>query len=223
MKRLPFLPLLAVLLLGPLSLAAKSFEGTVTMKLSSGGDGTHDLRYSVKDGVIRTDFKVSDSMTATAIMNLAKDEMIILMPGQPMYMSMPIKRTAEKATGQSMDDVTLENTGETTKILGYTCTKYLAHSRQGETEIWATSELGAFAGLGGGMGGPMGRKPVAPWEKILVGKDFFPMRVIGGGKDGKPFRLDVTQVEPKSLPESFFAPPEGYQKFEMGGMNFLGH
>jgi hypothetical protein len=218
MKRsLPLSFLLAVLM-GTAVLSAKTFEGTVTMKLSNGHEGAHDLTYSVKDGVVRTDFKVNEKMTATAIMNIAQDEMTILMPGQPMYMTMPIKRTAEKVTGQSMDDVSLENTGITEKILGYNCTKYLAKSKQGVTEIWATTELGSFMGLGAGMGGPMSRKPSPGWEKFLVGKDFFPMRVVGGEKEGNSFRLEVTSVEPKTLPASLFVPPEGYHKFDMSGM-----
>lgn len=219
MKRI--LPLLALglVLLNANLLSARTFEGTVTMQMSSGRDQALTLLYSVKAGLLRIDTQVSPQMTATAILDLAKDEMIMLMPGQAMYMVMPIQKTAEDATGHSSDDVTLENTGITEEILGYTCTKYLAKSKEGVTEIWATDELGVFMGLSGGMGGPMGKsQPAASWEKALKGKDFFPLRVVGDAKGKKAFRLEATAVERKSLPDAHFAPPPGHRKFDMGGM-----
>lgn len=219
MKR--FLPLLALglVLFHANLLSARTFEGTVTMQMTAGRDQALNIQYSVKGGLLRVETQVSQQMTATAIMDLAKDEMIILMPGQPMYMVMPIQKTAEDAAGQTAEDVTLENTGVTDKILGYTCTKYLAKSKEGVTEIWATHELGVFMGLSGGMSGPMGKnQSAANWEKALKGKDFFPLRVVGDGKGKQAFRLEATAVERKSLPDSLFAPPAGHRKFDMGGM-----
>lgn len=217
-KLLPFLLLLTVVT-APLTLAAKEFEGTIRMTMTDGRGTKRPLDYSIRAGLIRTDVQIGDGQSATAIMNFAKDEMIVLMPGQPMYMVMPLKRTANQATGHTNDDTAFEKTGETEKILGYDCAKYLVKSKGATTEIWATEQLGAFMGLGGGMGGPMG-KGAAPqgWEKALTGKNFFPMRVVSGAGSKEKFRLDVTAVEPKSLPDSQFAPPEGYQKFDMGGM-----
>jgi len=217
-KLLPLLLILAAFV-APATLSAKNFEGTIRMTMTDAKGGKRPLDYSIREGLIRTDVQVSEGMSATAIMNFAKDEMIVLMPGQPMYMVMPLKRTANQATGHTSDDATLEKTGETEKILGYDCTKYLVKSKGATTEIWATEELGAFMGLGGGMGGPMGKgTPPAGWEKALTGKNFFPMRVVSGAGSKEKFRLDVTAVEPKTLAPSFFAPPEGYQKFDMGGM-----
>lgn len=219
MKRIISLLTLGFVLLSPHLLSARTFEGTVTMQMSSGRNQALDIAYSIKGGLLRIDTQISPQMTATAIMDLAKDEMIILMPGQAMYMVMPIQKTAEDATGQSAADVTLENTGITEEILGYTCTKYLAKSKEGVTEIWATDELGVFMGLSGGMGGPMGKsQPAAGWEQALKGKDFFPLRVVGDAKGKKAFRLEATAVERKSLPDTHFAPPPGHRKFDMGGM-----
>jgi hypothetical protein len=30
--------------------------------------------------------------------------------------------------------------------------------------------------------------------------------------------MEVTAIDKKSLPDSLFVPPDGYQKFDMGGM-----
>lgn len=219
MKKLLLPILLAAALLSANALTAKDFEGTIKMSITDGRSKAMPLEYSIKTGLLRTDIQAEEGMTATAIMDFAKEEMIMLMPGQPMYMVMSMKRPVAEAKEQKGEDVVIEKTGETETIIGYKCTKYIATSKDAVTEIWATEELGGFMGLGNAMGGPMG-KGAAPqsWEKAVVGKNFFPLRVISTTGKKQKFRMDVTAVDQKSLPASFFAPPAGYQKFDMGGM-----
>lgn len=215
----PFRLALCALLLFVTGLTAKTFEGTVHMKITTAGEGSHQLSYSIKGTKLRTEIQASDDMSATTIMDLTKDEVIMLIPGQPMYMTMSLKGAAAKAAGGEIDNTKLENTGITETILGYPCTKYIAHSKEGDVEIWATSELGAFMGLGGGMGGMMGGpKPKAGWEQALSGKSFFPLRVKSATGTRKAFTLETTKIEAHSLPDALFTVPAGYQKFDMGGM-----
>ncbi len=210
--------LLFSILFSPALLSAKTFEGTVKMTISGKGSGSHDISYSVKGSKIRTDMTGGRGQNASAIIDLEQQQVIVLMAAQSMYMVMPMQKAMDQA-GQGAADTTLENTGITRDILGYECTKYLAHSSEGTTEIWATTELGGFGGLGGGMSGPMGRaKPKPAWEQALVGRDFFPLLVITHHKGKESFTLRTTAVEPKSLPESMFTAPEGYRKFDMGAM-----
>lgn len=197
-------------------LAAKTFEGTVHMKITAGREGPHQLSYSIKGSRLRTEMQAGNNLSATAIMDLSKDEIIMLMPGQPMYMTMSIKSSVAKATGGDIDETTLENTGVTETILGYTCTKYIARHKEGDVEIWATNELGTFMGLGAGMMG--GGKHKAAWEQVITGKDFFPLRVKNAPGNRNQFTLETTGIEAKTLPDSLFEPPAGYQKFDMGGM-----
>ncbi len=204
-----------VLAFSALAASAKTFEGTFHMNLTDGRSKTTPLTYSVKDQKIRTDIQADRDTTAVAILDFTKMEMIMLMPGQNMYMVMPIKDAVEQATGRKNDDITLEKTSITEDILGYTTTKYISKSKDGVTEIWATEELGTFKGLGNDMGRGRGK---ANWEKALVGKDFFPLRVVHNPGKRDSFRMEVTSVEPKTLPDAHFAPPAGYQRFDMGGM-----
>lgn len=218
MKKLFSLLLLSAALLIPATLSAKTFEGTIQMTITDGRNKPMPMAYSIKGHLIRTDVQADRGINATAILDFSKKEMIVLMPGQPMYMVMPLQDAAEAATGHKADDVTLEKTDITEKILGYTCTKYLAKSKDGVTEIWATEELGSFQGLGGGMG-PMGKGSAKQgWEKALVGKNFFPLRVVTTDGRRNQFRMEATAIDAKTLPASHFAPPEGYRKFDMGGM-----
>ena len=82
--------------------------------------------------------------------------------------------------------------------------------------------LGAFMAPSGGNpmgGGRSGGGGGQAWERALAGKELFPLRVVSLDKGGKQtFRMEATAIDRKSLPDSLFAPPAGYQKFDMGGM-----
>jgi hypothetical protein len=151
--------------------------------------------------------------------------MIFLIPQRSMYMVQPmpsadsaqVPASAEQE-GPKPGSPTFEATGETDTILGYSCKKYVVTSPEGTTEIWATDQLGTFGGFN--LGGRPGSRSKIPqgWAAALQGKNVFPMRVIGS-HDGKSFRMDVTAVEKRDIPDSEFAPPDGWQKFDMG--NFM--
>jgi hypothetical protein len=216
--------------------AAEAFEGKVTMTVSTGKGESHDINYSIKGHKCRIDMSGKGHQAAT-ITDLEKMESIILMPEQQMYMVMPIKQPVEKAMAKANDTAAeVERTGKTDAILGHKCEQILVKDkeRRTTTELWVAKDLGAFMGMGNGGGGgnPMGgmfggRKAASPqaakWEEILKDGGGFPMRVVttdAGGKNS--YKMEVTKIDSMSLPDSDFAPPAGYQKFQMpdfGGMN----
>lgn len=189
------------------------------MTMSDGRKGSHEISYSIKGSKIRTEMLGAAARNTAAILDLEQQQVIVLMPAQSMYMVMPMKQTMDKVTsGHVSTDTTLENTGITKEILGYECTKYLAKSSDGVTEIWATDQLGAFMGLGSLQNPMAGSKSKAAWEEALDGKNFFPLLVITQGKNDAQFTLKTTSIEAKSLPQSLFVAPESYRKFDMGAM-----
>lgn len=229
----PLNRIIAFALLSPLALVAADFEGTVTMNVTGTREQAVPINFSMKPGFTRVDMNAGGH-SGGMIMDLAKREMIILMPEQKMYMVQPMR----PSEGQKMDepvaqtgDVTIEKTGEHEKILGYDTTKYIAKGKQGTSEIWVTDELGMFSGLGaggapgGGQRGMFGRRGgnhnasgAQGWEEAFKGKQAFPMRVITTGADGKQSKMEVTAVDKKSLPDSVFQPPADFRKFDMGAM-----
>jgi hypothetical protein len=223
-KRTLFAPL-AVLL--PVAVFAAGFEGTVTMNMTGVQPQPVPVTMSIKPGFVRTDVQMQGHSFAS-IMDENKHEMTMLMPEQHMYMvhAMPTA-DANETTAQQPEDVKIEKTNDHEKILGYDTTKYVATSKQGTTQIWATDQLGTFMGLGtnggpsGGMRGRMNARGsgAQEWEKLLNGKPVFPLRVVTTGKDGKDtFKMEATNIEKKSLPDSLFQPPADFQKFDMGAM-----
>jgi hypothetical protein len=230
---------LASVLLVPAVLSAASFEGKVTFRMSSGRDKPMEMTYNIKGDKIRMEMPGQKGVGGM-IMDTSKREMTMIMDEQKTYMVMALPQAAVDALAKQNEDVNLEKTSETEKILGYTATKYIVTEKNGaETELWLAEGLGTFASFTNQN--PMGRgRAAAPkaWERALEGKELFPLRVVGRekgssradkGKSGdkakgkdksgnETFRMEVTAIDKTTLPDSLFMPPAGYQKFDMGGM-----
>jgi len=207
--------------------AADTFEGKVSLAITADKGKAMNLDYSLKGQKIRMDVNTEGRQMAS-IMDMTKLEMLMLMPEQQMYMTMPMKKPVEEAMQKAGGgDADVEVTGKSETILGYKCNQILVKDKGTVTEVWAAEGLGAFMGLGGG--GPMGgggrrggAASAAKWEEAMKGKGGFPLRVISRDAAGKQtFKMEATKIEPGSLSDSLFSPPAGYQKFampDMGGM-----
>jgi len=200
----------------------EAFEGKVSLALTSGKGRVQDMDYSMKAQKLRMDI-VAEGRAMSTIMDLTKQEMLMLMPEQGMYMVMPMKKPIEKAVKEAGESTAeIERTGRTETILGYKCDEIVVKDKGAVTEMWVATDLGTFMGLGGGMGGGGGGGAGAKWEEVLKGKGGFPLRVISRDAGGKEtFKMEATKIEPGALPDSLFVPPPGMQKFnmpDMGGM-----
>jgi hypothetical protein len=196
----------------PVLNAGDSFEGTIHYTLTSETQPM-DMVHFIKGSRMRIEVPLDGVNTAVSIVNLADREISILMPGQNMYMIMPLP------AGVGMSDTNvpeLIDTGETGEILGYDCTRYLLKDKERQVEIWATQELGPYVSASNPMQ-KNGSKNA--WETMLADSGLFPLRVAEMGKNGgETFSLDVTRIDPGQLDEALFTVPEGYQEFTMPSM-----
>ena len=236
--------LLVSALVAPAALVAATFEGKVSMTMISGKGKPQEINYRVKGDKVRMEFP-GQKDAGGIVMDTTKREMMMFMDEQKMYMVMALPDAAKEAIEKQSQDVQLEKTNDTEKILGYTATKWIMREKNGtETEMWLAEGLGTFMGFSANKN-PMGRgrETAAPaWERALAGKDAFPLRVVGYEKGtsaskgksadhksdkakskdklgaGEAFRMEVTAIDKSAQPDSLFTPPAGYQKFDMGGM-----
>ena len=203
----------------PAAICAATFEGKVNFKMTTDGKA-QDMVYNIKGDKLRVEMPGMKGMGGM-IIDTSKKESTMIMDEQRMYMTMAMREADTAGRGDKTEDVKLEKTSETTKILGYTATKYVSTHEGTTTEMWLAEGLGTFM-FGGGnpmAGGRRGASPAKGWERALAGKDLFPLRVVGKTKAGKEtFRMEATEVNKQSLADSMFAPPAGYQKLDMGGM-----
>jgi hypothetical protein len=214
----------------PCALFAGTFEGKVTMSMSSPSqkDGPQSINYSIKEGYMRMDVS-SGKGGGAFITDFKNRQIIILIEQQKMYMvkalpdpstyKKPAAAGASPAEARAASDTSFRDTGEKANILGYSCEKYEVTTSKGVTDIWATDQLGMFGGLS--MGGAPGRhSSAAPqeWESVIKGSGFFPLRVVTSEGGKEKFRLEVTSVDKMSLPDSLFMPPDGWRKFDLGAL-----
>lgn len=229
----PLLRLFAVATLVTASLghAADAFEGKVSLAITSGKGKSMVMDYSIKGRKVRTDMN-AEGQAFASILDLDKLEMLLLMPEQQMYMTMPVKKPVQQAMAQAQESTAdVEVTGKTETILGYTCHQILVKDKGTVTEVWAAEGLGVFAGLGqggpmGGGGGPFGGRGKsansAKWEEVIKTKGGFPLRVVShDAKNRETFKMEATSIQPGAVPDSLFLPPEGYQKFQMPDLGGL--
>ncbi len=211
-----FRRLLIVALLAPAAALAAGFEGLVVFKLTEAKGKSQEMRYQVKGSKLRIELPGQKELGGI-IIDPAKRESLMLMSEQKMYMVMKLPDDKGPQAGKA-EDVKLDKTGRTETILGRKAEEFVATSKGEKTELWLAEGLGAFLSM---PANPMeGKGAAAPgWERALAGKDLFPLRVVSRGSNGKEtFRLEATAITPQPLPDSLFAPPAGYQKFDMGGM-----
>ena len=232
MKKL-FFCFLVCALATPVALLCADFEGSVNFKIDTGKGSPQDINYSAKNGLVRIDVKKNEGSSPSVILDAAKKEMIVLLPEQKKYVLQSIAEPGDPLSQPNSTEPALEKVDGTEKILGYDCGRYVVKNKDSTTQLWLTDQLGAFVGLGTGLGSrssaPM--SPPAPggapgrttatntgsWETLLAGKNLFPLRVITTHAKGQESsRLEATSVMQKSLPDSDFAPPTGWGKFDIG-------
>jgi hypothetical protein len=228
MKLLPRLLAIVALCVAPSLFAATAFEGKVTLGMKSGKEKEVLLTYIMKGQKMRMEPQMEGTQGMAMIFDVEKSEMITLMPEQQMYMVMPIKgaveAAAKKASSEKMPE--LVKTGRTETILGYKCEEYTITDRGTTTEMWVTDKLGTYMGAsaskGGGMMGRAAASASPAWEAMLKRDGFFPLRVLSRDKNNKEtFRMEAKEVQPRSVADSEFQPPAGYQKFAMPNLGGL--
>lgn len=215
--RLPFVLLpIAVGCLLTAVLQAGAFEGRVQYTITEGRQKI-TMKYAVKSPYLRMDVDMGKKVeeSGSMIYDTRAEKMIMLMPSEKMYMEMDVSQVKIQATAKAEEEVTLEKTGRTEEICGYSCSEYLAQTKTEKNYLWLTAELGAFMMVHS----PMENKQARQWEKVLQGREFFPLKVIVQDRSGQEtYTMVASKVEKKSLPESEFLPPADYSKFEMPSM-----
>lgn len=199
--------------------AQETFSGEVGMKITDDKGNTFNMDYMIKNDLLRLNSSAGGYKMGI-IFNSTEKKMIMLMDDQKMYMEMPtdmINQHMEANDDESDNEVDFKPTGETKEILGYTCEKWIYSGDDNSAEVWMAKNMGNFKFFdGGGMGKP---KRKSNWETEIEKSGYFPMLVINKDKTGAVLnQLEVTSVKKKSIDDSHFKIPEGYQKFSMPNM-----
>src|SRR5262245_31186616 len=129
-------------LLIPAAFAAAPFEGKVTFKITTAGNASQEMSYSIKGDKMRIDRPGQREMGGT-IFDMTKRETIMIMTEQRMYMTMPIPEGAVQMAEKHAEEAKVEKTNEHEKILGYQTTKYISTDSKGvTTDLWLAEGIG---------------------------------------------------------------------------------
>lgn len=197
----------------------KGFEGKLTMNIEAAGQKT-GMNYLIKGDKFR--IEVKDGEESAMIMDSKTKKMIVLVPSQKMYMEFDYGKMTDGMSGNKKHkeeaNAQIKKTGETKKINGYNCEKWLINDENNNIEAWVTTELGNFVFAQNPMGGNDGPE----WQKEFEGKGFFPMQVLEKDANGNVnSKMEVTGIEKTSLNSDLFKVPSGFHKMEIPGMDNL--
>jgi hypothetical protein len=186
------------------SFSQNAFQGKVVFNVEAEGQ-KQVMDYYAKDKKFRMEvpdqggYILFDSQTM---------KMYIVMDEQKMYMENPIDASNSNGSASS-----ITKTGETKKILGYECEKFLFEQNGSKGESWMTKELGAF------MFFSQSQQGMADWQKEILNEGYFPLQVTEYNSNGKVgSAYNVLEVTPQELSSDMFAVPSSYQKLDMGNM-----
>lgn len=186
--------------------AQKAFEGKVVFKVEANGE-KQVMDYYAKDKKFR--MEVPDQ-GGYIIFDSNASKMFIVMDEQKMYMETPID-----ASNSSKSAGGITKTGETKKILGYECEKFLFDQDGSKGESWMTKDLGAF------MFFSQSQQGIADWQKEILNEGYFPLQVTEYSNGKVESNYVVTEVTPKELSSDMFAIPSSYQKLDMSNTGNL--
>jgi hypothetical protein len=183
--------------------AQKAFEGKVVFNVQANGE-KQVMDYYAKDNKFRMEVP---NQGGYIIFDSKASKMYILMDAQKMYMETPIDASNSTESAGS-----IKKTGETKKILGYDCEKFLFDQDASKGESWMTKDLGSF------MFFTESQQGMADWQKEILNEGYFPLEVTEYSNGKVESSYNVTEVTPQELSSDMFTIPSSYQKLDMSNM-----
>jgi uncharacterized protein DUF4412 len=118
-----------------------------------------------------------------------------------------------------MKKIMLQDTGQKTNLLGFTCEHYEIKRRGGTMEIWATDQLFPFQPYLRGQPHRFdSRRIETEWAELVKAKKLFPLLATLKFDNGmERFRFEVKSVLPQKLTDEdaqLFQPPPGYAEIQ---------
>jgi hypothetical protein len=134
-------------------------------------------------------------------------------PGTPGMPAMPMMPPT------AMEPVELKDTGQTTNLLGYTCSRYEIKQRGEVMEIWATDKLLAFQVWTPNQPHRFGPRTLdEQWSGLLKAKKLFPLLATLKFENGQErMRFEVNAITPQKIDDrdgALFQPPPDYAEIQ---------
>ena len=192
------------------------FQGKVTFQTNEDGK-KEKISYFVKGNKFKIQPDEADaSGVGGMIYDAGKKVMIVLMTEQKMYMEMPFDLNEGVSNENSKDYEYFVKTGESKKIMGYTCDKFKFKEDNKNGIAWMTKDLGPFLFMGNPEGG---NKSESKWQNEIMNEGYFPMVVEEeNSSEENNTVFEILELNPIPLEDALFSVPPGFSKFSMPNM-----
>lgn len=189
------------------------FEGEITMNVSEKGKTMHTITYEVKGTKMRFDAPAENGPMSGGyvIFDSTSKQMQTVSDAKKMAFTIDMNRApqAAGAGAAAAKKPTIDRTGKMDTVAGYSC------------EIWKITNDDGSKGevcVGKGIAFPsFGGRNAEAWMSEL--NDSFPLRAVMSDATGtEKTRMEVTKIDKKSLDDSKFQVPAGYQTMSMDQM-----
>ena len=206
----------------PFPVSAEDFEGVLHMATTHAGAGTSSkMDWYLKNDKARVEVARADGQATVMIFDATTRTMQMAMPGTKNYMVINLSGARGEHIREALDKQTVERTGRTDKIVGYSCEVWRIIDKEGDrlkNDICVAKGFGKAASF---WVDPkeMKRSSQPSWVKQLVDEGGFGLRSIHYDEAGKESsRMEVTSLERKTLDSSLFSFPADWVKQDMMGM-----
>lgn len=182
----------------------KSFEGVVGYQIRD-IQSIESLSLFMKRGRLRIEGTEQGGGNGF-LLDYGLKKSFIIISGREQFVELPVVSVPAKGTYVPAK-INVQKTDSTDEIEGYECDQFLVTVDSLEYEIWATKEFGTA--------GSFLIPQVSEWMWKILDMGYFPMRFVTRDDTGEESgRFEVTSVTKKSLSESLFHIPSGYEKIE---------
>ncbi|MDP4174315.1 MAG: DUF4412 domain-containing protein [Bacteroidota bacterium] len=202
-------------------IAQKNFEGVVDLKLT-GEKGDNSVRYYTKGNMVKIEMgenaRSDDKFKKVGTIIVKNKTLFMLMPVEKTYFERPLNLNEQVKKIEKRNDINkkLTKTGQTKDILGYKAEQWTLKDKKGELELWSTNQLGNF--VSPKDLGDLNSNNIPEWLKEPLSNGFFPLLIIQHSLDGKEInKIEVTNIDPKSLNSDLFDIPSDYKELSRSG------
>lgn len=218
----PIVVATVALSLAPLPVQAGEFEGVLHMTTSHAETGMKSaMDWYLKGDKARMEMSRAEGQTNVMVFDAKTRTMQMAMPGQKSYMEFSLEGDRGEHLKEALDQQTVERTGKTEKIAGYTCEMWRItdkdHNRLKST-VCVAKGFGQAASFW--IDPKEARRSAQPsWMKQLAEEGGFGLRSIQYDEAGQEsMRMEVTSIDKKRLDAGLFTFPADWAKQDMSAM-----
>jgi len=187
-----------------INVETNTFEGIISFDSFNEFTGKTSGKYFVKGNRIRIELEDLDP----SIFVPEKDLMIGIMLDERRYMEIDLKKVYTDKTSQK-ENITLEKTGKTKEIAGYTCEIWNITTTDGTTSaVCMAKGLADFIS----PANPLSTLDNEEWEKQIGDGKYIQLEVITDLYGTEQMSMKATKIEEKKLNDSLFKVPNGFTK-----------